>query len=90
MSDLLTTPELIRETVKEPAKRWNNRWRASETSTYENGDRHAEGDVFWSVRGPFVSKDIAESVAHRSRDEQIAAGFLPDEYLGAFPVEVSE
>lgn len=85
MTDLLTTPELVSETVKEPAKRWRNWWCSSGRPTVclicDARRRPAPGEVFADHCRTFPSKDAAETRANEiiQIDTKVSA------YLGAYP-----
>ena len=94
MSDLLTTPELRSEPVKEPAKRWRNLWRARDdlpnrrcTSCGGSVARKKPGTVFISHCRVWPSRAAAESSALEIIAAQAGRGYEPDEHLGAFPIE---
>lgn len=87
--DLLQDADLEREPMKEPAKRWRNKWLSNYSGVTWNyvtkkEEAQKKGDVFWSSRD-FPSKEIAEQRAldmlalPANRDN-------PFTYLGAFPV----
>lgn len=76
------------ETVREPAKRWRNRYLCVCHSTVCEvcGDEHRYGDVWESCCASFPSKDAAETVAARELEREVREyGFVVDLYLGAFP-----
>lgn len=90
MTDLLTTPELVSEPVKEPAL-WRHWWRAPETRAARCVHcgfswLDTPGSVRRSHCGIYPSRAAADSAAQEMRARQIALGFQPDEYLGAYPV----
>lgn len=89
--DLLTDKELKRETVKEPAKAWRNKWRTHcDGPNFDAGSGEftieAAGTILWGAT-KFPSQDIAETEALRIIAEDYQRGVVPLEYLGAFPVE---
>jgi len=99
VSELLTTPELVREVAKEPAKRWFNWWRAEvyhislmlDESGRETGEEAARnvGDV-WRSMASFASKADAEARALyilRDADHEAISFDVPPllTFLGAFP-----
>lgn len=85
MSDLLTTPELVREVAKEPSKRWRNWWLTHVPATLVcrvcgAKDGVEPGTIYDSHCRTYPSQDAAETHA-----AEIAE---PDEerlYIGAFP-----
>lgn len=84
MSDLLTDQELERETVKEPAKRWRNKWFYRWRTPHGDGPAKGPG-IVWGGR-IWPSRDAAETSARH----QCATRPYEDEgitYLGAFPVD---
>lgn len=76
--------------ITELVKGWRNRWRA--ISDFPRASRREwirAGQEYWGL-GIFPSKDIAETEAHLSlQDELRVLGNNLVEYLGAFPIEVS-
>lgn len=84
MTDLLTTPELVRETVKEPAKRWRNWYRAL-AGFLDPGGFVEEGEVYHGTR-LWPSKDAAETRAlEEASDLRFATANGDAQYLGAYP-----
>lgn len=83
--DLARVEERETERMKEPAKGWRNKWRASEDAEYTDTILRRRGAIFWA-RTVRPSREIAEQIAHKNIEDQIASGWQPDEYLGAFPV----
>lgn len=91
MSDLKPDAELVRETAKEPAKRWRNWWRLYPPAwamcdtcfAMHNTPSIAVFDYNGCCE-VWPSKDIAESRADRV---EYTEGCEPHmvEYLGAFP-----
>lgn len=79
--DLLTDRDL--RTLKEPAKRWRNKWRCGskgDRPCLTCGTRHTAipvGDIFVSCR-IYPSRDVAETRGPL---------FRAHEYLGAFEAE---
>ena len=97
---IFSDPEVLNtlrhERAPEPAKRWRNKWRAVLIFNQGygkcpdcgcDGSKLRHGDVFWSCCAPYPSKDVAETWAQIEDARDVAAGFNPDDYLGAFPVE---
>jgi hypothetical protein len=85
MTDLLTTPELAREPVKEPAKRWFNWWFShgqSDNGPWRCGDQsNPQHDPT-----PYPSKDAAETVANAQFEKmRVDQGPWLLTYLGAYP-----
>jgi hypothetical protein len=89
VTDLLE--ENVAEVVKEPPKRWTNKWRAlaSAPCPYGCGFTCEAGDVYFSCCGSFfISRDHAETTAAQQIQDDIAEYGEPlDEYLGAYPVD---
>lgn len=95
MSELLTTPEIVRNPAKEPAKRWRSRWRAlyRKLACPDCGaSAQQAGDIYDSCcGGDAPSYEVAKEWAREQIEDDIAeCGFPHDEWLGAFPVEGSE
>jgi hypothetical protein len=87
MSDLLTTPELVSEPVKEPAKRWFNWWRHLCRYRTPEGLEYPVGDHPGHLI--FPSKDIAESHAQATYERFRKRGdglHLRHVFIGAYPV----
>ncbi len=87
MSDLLTTPELVREVAKEPPKRWRNWWHAPCDGVGEcvfTGKLTAwrAGEAYPGFR-VYPSRDAAETSA-----KEIVSGRYGGpiaNYIGAYP-----
>ena len=79
---------LAKEVLKEPAKRWRNRWRkARAPNLTANHIPRAIGEEFWGAH-VWPSCDTAESSALECLARNIAQrGFSSVDYLGAFPME---
>lgn len=91
MSDLLTDLDLApeHETLKEPPKLWRNWWISTTPQGRFCGRCDADmpvqpvGAVFTNCCPcRFPSRDVAESYA---ADDLAQHGFIPDQYLGAYP-----
>lgn len=86
--DLLRDEDLRteREEVKEPAKRWRNRYRAL-VDYYDSGTRQHRrpGDEWWGFR-LWPSREVAEQAAadHIKRHQPRSDVWL-DEWIDAFP-----
>lgn len=79
-----------RETLREPAKRWRNKWRAEFFNVCERCRVfHHAGEIYWDCCDPvWPSRDAAESSAAEQVAYQIAnEGVTLEEHLGAFPVD---
>lgn len=95
---MTTHLELDRETekLKEPSKRWRNKWRmvgnsyvGSLCGTCGKMAFRATGDVFDTCCKTWPSREIAEAKAHEGISESLAKGRVPLEWLGAFPVDAA-
>lgn len=78
-----------RETLREPPKRWRNKWQMTgEGWTFDLGRNRSEylrdGDVVWGG-GVFPSYEVAEAEAKRIIEEDFLRGVRPMIWLGAFP-----
>lgn len=92
MSDLLTDLDLApeRETVREPAKRWRNKWttaRGGVVIARSSGRRvRREAGEEWFSERTYPSKDIAETIGVEiDRINRALGGVV--RHLGAFPVD---
>lgn len=82
-------PELERETLKEPPKRWRNWYRArfacGEVEDSGRVIRRKPGEVFSGDR-LWPSREVAQTVGFESEAEDRArVGVVVCVYLGAFP-----
>jgi hypothetical protein len=86
LSDLDLAPE--RETAREPAKRWRNRYRALEAGwCASNGRPVSAGEEYWG-KALWPSREIAEQRALDDLEKgRRFVGHDVSEYLGARPVE---
>ncbi|HVK81964.1 MAG TPA: hypothetical protein VM915_15290 [Verrucomicrobiae bacterium] len=84
---LLTTPELVRETVKEPARAWTNLWKAVlPVMCGRCGSRSEGGEVYIDCCEAWPSYDMAETAALAALAQERAIwGDNANEYLGPVP-----
>lgn len=79
-------PVVETEKIEKPAKRWRNRYRASEDAVYEIAGFRRAGEEYQSPRA-FPSYEVAEQKALVFAEKHLRTGYVPDEWLGAFPEE---
>lgn len=86
--DELWVPDAVREALREPAKRWRNKWRALFAKQCPDCDaRMRAGEIYLSCCWTHPTKDVAETRAAAELEQDIRLHGRPlDEYLGAFPV----
>lgn len=72
--------------VKEPSKRWRNRWMGEGNYVCrQTRDAIRRGEPYWGW-GAWPTKEVAEEKALDAIREWRAQGLRPDTYLGPFPL----